>query len=1027
MLMSMSTEGVKSVIQHLVTYKQGVKVVQAKGVVGIQREGKQCVGYVQAGAQVHRTVITFNAYMGVEDFSCTCLSDNPSWTTCRHIAATLIEMQFDVPDHLVKQAPSIKYLDYLIEFADKPGILKRMDTRSDYAFGDLESLNLSEAMGKDKIPLKLEVEVEIEANNHDTQWRLSMKMGVDKTYVVKNIPDLLDAISTGRSINYGKKFTYNPVEHTFNEQQMALLDFLKPLTYVSRRRESEYYYREVYESLFKGKYVYFDNEALIKQALNVLKNIPFDLLYFEEVEQKCVRVLGFENGVALPLTIKEINENTNNNNNNTNTNNNAQNTNNHLIVVKDANEPYIPLTQDYAYVLFQNRVHQLSQQQQKVLTGLHQLFKRYSDQLRIPNEKKEHFFTQVYPKLRLVGEIEMPPHHRDKIIDAPLQPKIYFERTKSGAIFAKVLMAYGDAESKESNNNKDTYLIKDLEKEADILSCFHDFESVKEGYIQKDEALMYAFTKERLPKLQQMAQIYYEKGMLPLKGKFPKIKSSISMGSDAYFQVNFEGLDYSNKDLAVIYHGLKEKKQFVRLKEGSFLDIEDDNIEDFFTLLEELDISVKDMHQSKVQIPANRALAVDRLIEDKGYDVEKDKDYTAFISNFNEKKGEILELDDAYKSIMRAYQKTGYIWLSHLSAYRFGGILADDMGLGKTLQTIAWLDMMYKLEKRPSLIITPTSLVYNWEAEVAKFAPHLKVLILNGSRTEREKQFEMIDEAQLVVISYGLVLRDIALLQQRVFARCVIDEAQNIKNPGAKTTKAVKMIKADGYLALTGTPIENNLTELWSIFDFIMPGYLFNHQKFQKMYEGPISKGDEEALSSLKRHILPFILRRMKKDVLKELPPKIETKSVAHMTDEQKKVYLAYLEKAKGEMEEDLATDGFEKSKIKIFAYLTRLRQICCHPETFIENYEGGSGKLDLLRELLEDATESGHKVLIFSQFTSMLSIIKRMIEAEGISNDYLDGATKAKDKKRQGVRPRGPNFGPRGLTPCLFFALTRQ
>lgn len=337
-----------------------------------------------------------------------------------------------------------------------------------------------------------------------------------------------------------------------------------------------------------------------------------------------------------------------------------------------------------------------------------------------------------------------------------------------------------------------------------------------------------------------------------------------------------------------------------------------------------------------------------------------------------------------------------------LAMYGLGGILADDMGLGKTIQAIAFIISEKKRVQAPSLVVAPTSVIYNWQDEAKKFAPDLKVVVVSGTPKEREMLLKEAKKADLVITSYALIRRDAELYADFNFGYCFLDEAQHIKNPNSLGAKAVKTIKAAGYFALTGTPLENSLTELWSIFDFVMHGYLLSRQKFMKKYERPIVKNqDEKALKELQKQIAPFILRRMKRDVLQELPPKIESKVITDLTREQKKIYLTYLQKAKGEIEETIATIGFEKSQIKILSALTRLRQICCHPATFLENYKGDSGKLMYLKEIMKNAVESGHRILLFSQFTGMLEIIRNQLDNEQIEYFYLDGSTKTEERGR--------------------------
>jgi SNF2 family DNA or RNA helicase len=360
-----------------------------------------------------------------------------------------------------------------------------------------------------------------------------------------------------------------------------------------------------------------------------------------------------------------------------------------------------------------------------------------------------------------------------------------------------------------------------------------------------------------------------------------------------------------------------------------------------------------------------------------------------------------FECPKALRHILRDYQLIGFQWLKTLAKFGFGGILADDMGLGKTLQTIAFIMSEYELGQRPTLIITPTSLVYNWSEEIHKFLPDLDVLIIDGQPQIRESLIETCMDYPIVITSYPLIRRDATHYESIQFNYCIIDEAQHIKNPKSLNAMSVKQIHANGYFALTGTPIENHLTELWSIFDFVMPKLLFNHQKFTNVYEVPITRDQNAtALLQLKKTIRPFILRRLKSEVLTELPEKIETKLVATLSDDQKKLYLAHLEEAKSTLHNEIANNTFKQNQLKILSMITRLRQICCHPAMFIEDYKGDSGKLDLVMELIEDSIESGHKILLFSQYTSMLAIIRKKLEAINIKYAYLDGKVPSLQRK---------------------------
>jgi superfamily II DNA or RNA helicase len=348
------------------------------------------------------------------------------------------------------------------------------------------------------------------------------------------------------------------------------------------------------------------------------------------------------------------------------------------------------------------------------------------------------------------------------------------------------------------------------------------------------------------------------------------------------------------------------------------------------------------------------------------------------------------QLDD----VLRPYQKHGVGWLYFLRQNRFGGILADEMGLGKTLQTLAYLQTV-KTEK-PSLIICPTSLVFNWANEAARFTPDLKVIRLQGPR--RQEFFAEIPSADLIITSYGLIRRDAELYRDFEFDTVVLDEAQHIKNRQTQNAQAVKSIRAQHRLVLTGTPLENSVLDLWSIFDFLMPGYLGSAADFKERYEIPIAREKSvEAQSRLARRIRPFLLRRLKSEVAKDLPPKIEQVSFCELTPAQQSLYEQILQAGRKEITTAVEAHGVQKSRMIILNALLRLRQICCDLRLLkMENIDpaSASAKLDLFRELLEEVVDGGHRVLVFSQFVSMLALLKDHLASEQIEYCYLDGST---------------------------------
>lgn len=350
------------------------------------------------------------------------------------------------------------------------------------------------------------------------------------------------------------------------------------------------------------------------------------------------------------------------------------------------------------------------------------------------------------------------------------------------------------------------------------------------------------------------------------------------------------------------------------------------------------------------------------------------------------------------KAELRDYQKQGVGWLEQLRTMHLNGVLADDMGLGKTLQAIISLTQ-YKKEhpKSVSIVVCPTSLVYNWKEEFTKFNAKLKVLPVDGTPQQRKKMISGINKYDIVITSYSLLQKDIEEYQKFNFGYVILDEAQHIKNRATRNAKSVKMLKCAHRLILTGTPIENSLDELWSLFDFLMPGLLSSYDRFVEKYIRSSSQGDQNKLDNLRRKLSPFILRRMKKDVLSELPPVSEIVYHCHLSDEQRELYKSYAKSAREELAQLVKKEGFDKVQIHVLATLTRLKQICCHPAIFAKEKpeNGDSSKYDMLVELLQTLIEGGHKTVIFSQYTKMLQIMRKDLQNQGIRFEYLDGATK--------------------------------
>lgn len=460
----------------------------------------------------------------------------------------------------------------------------------------------------------------------------------------------------------------------------------------------------------------------------------------------------------------------------------------------------------------------------------------------------------------------------------------------------------------------------------------------------------------------------------------PNLHVGMASGRNGFMKMNFKIEGINPKDYRKVYNAYKEGNRGYLLKDGNYLDLSDEKLSKTLQLIDLLGVYNE---MEAIKIPETKALYLDELLED-GFDFIDGRKYvTNVINKLNKSQAATFEVPSHLKKVLRPYQIEGFEFLNTLDGYAFGGLLADDMGLGKTLQIITFL-LAHQGAK--SLIITPTALVYNWKSELERFAPTLKVGVLHGNKAVREKVFAERKQYDVLLTTYTTFKNDEASYRIVPFDYCIIDEAQMIKNPDAKITEAIKKVQAGVRFALTGTPIENNLLELWSIFDFIMPGYLYSRLRFQNIFIN-----DPKNRSALKQLIKPFLLRRTKKEVLTELPDKIEQKIVVPLEGEHQRVYKGYLKLIKRKISET------GQNPMALFSYLTKLRQLSLAPEIMIKNYEGKSSKLEVLINLIEEAGEQ--KILVFSQFTTVLGQISKRLEKEGISYSYLDGKISSKER----------------------------
>lgn len=641
------------------------------------------------------------------------------------------------------------------------------------------------------------------------------------------------------------------------------------------------------------------------------------------------------------------------------------------------------------------------------------LIQEESHQCYIAQEDLTAFAKEILPLMKELTILDCENFQEELYLPEKPEFELYVDKMEHDVVAGKVVCIY--KEYKYNLLEKEGFDgIRDLKEEMRIRSIvesyFEKTDAAEEFFIiQKDENLLYQLISGGLQRLSELMTIYASDAFQNMKvHNSPSIAVGISLKS-GLLELTLQSEEVSMEELSYLLGKYNRKKKFIRLKNGDFINLNHGNgLESLANLKEDLMFSDKKIKSGKIDLPLYRAMYLDSSLKDsESLNVEKNKEFKAVVRNMKTIEDSDYEIPASLKKVMREYQKNGFRWLKTLREFGFGGILADDMGLGKTLQVISLLlseqqDLQSKgEEQKPSLIVCPASLVYNWKKEMKRFAPSLVPAIVSGTAQERKEQIAQIQPGDVVITSYDSLKRDVDFYEKHMFGIQVIDEAQYIKNPVTQAANSVKEICASFKLALTGTPIENRLSELWSIFDFLMPGFLYSYNRFRNDMEIPIvSAGDENKMQRLKRMICPFVLRRLKTDVLKDLPEKIEENVFSRLEGEQSALYHAHVQKMKIMLEKQ-DEEQFAKGKIEILAELTRLRQICCDPALVFEGYQGESAKMDTCMELVSGAVASGHKILLFSQFTSMLDHIREEFDKAGISYYMLTGSVNKEKRMR--------------------------
>ncbi|MCL1630776.1 DEAD/DEAH box helicase [Sporolactobacillus sp. CPB3-1] len=905
-------------------------------------------------------------------YHCDCPAAEQFSSPCKHVAAVLLEIK-------EYQEDGWGISSYNATEHSNEGLMNQLiDT-----FARVQQKNHDRQHGDRKLVLQTEWTIGL----HSSWLTLQMRTGIKRLYVVKKIRDFIQAVINQYPHTFTQKFSFIPSEHRFTPEDQAVIEMLG--------QQMGYRNYRMMQNAYIGSYSGSDERQFIIPPMlfpKLLNQLQFCSLNFDNGFLGGSRMTLHKNEIPFEFRLEEHSQG------------------GYEVDLSDLKEA--DYLDQYGYLLKDGAFYSLSSDQQGLIGKLFSIVNRSGvTTLPIGKDQIEPFLSNVAPGLKKISKLTITDTVSERIAWHPLHAKLMVDREEDQLI-VQLEYHYGQAVVRPFEQNKETgvedqIFIRDAEKEQTIMDMLEASTlkiSGKRLYAEGEEAI-YEFLYEALPELENVAEILLTgsvRTLLMPEQKTPFAKIDMD-SSENWLDVRFQLDGINENEIQNILQSLVEKKRYYRLPSGTFVPLEDETFLPVKQMLDELNVSKKELQDNQLNVPIYRGGQIDSILGEKHASVGFGKGFRRFLNRLRNPDLIEFELPDSLHADLRDYQYYGYQWLKTLGNYGLGGILADEMGLGKTVQGIAFLlsEKETKPEVKPALIVTPASLIYNWKNELAKFAPDLEAVVASGTVRERQALFQQGQSPDVWITSYQTLRQDIDAYENETFSTLILDEAQTIKNFNTKTAKSVRKINARNRFAMSGTPIENSIDELWSIFQTLLPGFFPGLSEFKKMEQEKIAK-----------MIRPFLLRRVKKDVLSELPDKIETIQSSELTKDQKELYLAYLEKIQKETKDSLEKEGFQKSRIKILAGLTRLRQICCHPALFLEDYHGESGKLEQLLEMITDYLENGRHILIFSQFTSMLAIIRTALEEKGLSFFYLDGQTPAKqrvdmvDRFNQGEHP---------------------
>ena len=805
--------------------------------------------------------------------------------------------------------------------------------------------------------------------------RIGLRTGENKLYVVRDISAFLEAVAEEKTLAFGRDFTWQPEWMRYSDGDMRILNLLRKMLRSDAGDERKGSDSTARMASMPDLFVHELLDHLGDSALRVM-DMKGKITACRQIRESMIP-LQFELGLGprgmnlsarMPADLTAV-------------------------------------TQDCCWVMTGGTLNRVPAAQQELIRFI--LKHQYEGRclFEYPPRELGQVIGEILPYLKVRGTVEISGELRRRLVRLPLKAEVYLDKDGK-SVLGTVRFLYGEialnpfapSAEKVTLDRDDQLLMRDGESEHRVLEILANagFRVRKESIRLSGTDAVYDFISEGVHRLQEICQVYMSRDFRRIMPRRVNLGGSIRMNGD-HMELMLTRDGEATDEVLEILEALSRRRRYYRLKTGEFLDLA--SLADWQEMASVLyEAAVKDendLNRDMLTLRSYRALYLTSMLEAHNPGIEVDESVRAMSANLTGNHGNIKapELNRSFS--LRDYQQRGYEWMYALDQMHMGGILADDMGLGKTIQVIALL-LATQEAGRTSLVIAPTSLTYNWLSELKRFAPDLSAAVLSGTGVQRSRMIRHLTEhgdLDVVITSYPLIRRDIELMKDFCFRFVILDEAQNIKNAGSAAAQAVKQLKADTRFALTGTPMENGVGELWSLFDFVLPGYLPGYNAFLRRYQ------EGENAEDLLRRIRPFLTRRLKQDVLEELPDKMEITMTARMTPEQEQVYRAALERLRPKVQSLMSEKGAGRGRIEVLSAITELREICCHPALVMNDYRGGSGKVDMLLEILPDLIASGNRVLLFSQFTRMLRMLKTRLEESGYSLMYLDGETPAGER----------------------------